>query len=270
MFIRMLRWTLSALLVMAFASEQVQADTMRTILERGKIVVGVKADYKPWGFRDPDGNVIGMEIDMAQDIADRLGVDLETVVVVGSNRMEFLAQGKIDLIIATMTDNPKRRTVVGMIEPNYYSSGANILLPESSGIKKWSDIKGKKLCSIQGAYYNKPLQQTHAPEIVAFKGVPEATKDLRAGNCLGFIYDSSWIESNLASGKWEGYAMPLGTELDAPWAIAVPLDEVDGAFGRFISGVIYQWAKDGKLLEIEKKWGVNASTYLLNLQKQLN
>ncbi len=60
------------------------------VMERGKIVVGVKADYKPWGFRDTDGNLVGMEIDMAQDVADALGVELELVPVQSSNRMQFL------------------------------------------------------------------------------------------------------------------------------------------------------------------------------------
>ena len=42
-------------------------DRFKQVLERGKLVVGVKADYKPWGFRDPSGAIIGMEADMAQD-----------------------------------------------------------------------------------------------------------------------------------------------------------------------------------------------------------
>ncbi len=262
---------LVALTFMAFASAQVQAaETMRTIFERGKIVIGVKADYKPWGFRDPSGAVIGMEIDMAQDVADKLGVKLEKVVVVGSNRMEFLTQGKIDLIIATMGDNPKRRKVVGMIEPNYYAGGANIISAKSAGFKNWSDIKGKKICGIQGAYYNKRAQQMYAPELMAFKGVTEVTKDLRAGNCQGFIYDSTWIESKLASGEWDGFEMALPTEDFSLWAVGVRLDDLEGAFGRFMSGIVYQWLRSGKLLEIEKKWGVKASDYLVKQQKELN
>ena len=59
----------------------------KKVLDRGKVVIGVKADYKPWGFRDSDGNLVGMEIDMAQDVADALGVKLELVPVQSSNRM---------------------------------------------------------------------------------------------------------------------------------------------------------------------------------------
>ena len=63
------------------------------VMSRGKIVVGVKADYKPWGYRDTSGDIVGMEIDMAKDVAAKMGVDLELVAVQSSNRMQFLEQG---------------------------------------------------------------------------------------------------------------------------------------------------------------------------------
>ena len=78
-----------------------------------------KADYKPWGFRDSSGKLVGMEVDMAKDVAKALGVKLKLVPVQSSNRMQFLQQGKIDLMIATMSDRSDRRKLVGIAEPNY-------------------------------------------------------------------------------------------------------------------------------------------------------
>ena len=85
-------------------SAQCTNDTWNKVMKRGKLVVGAKADYKPWGFKDSSGKIIGMEADMAQAVADIMGVDLELVAVQSSNRMQFLEQGKIDLMIATMSD----------------------------------------------------------------------------------------------------------------------------------------------------------------------
>lgn len=55
-----------------------------------------------------------------------LGVKLELIPVLASDCMEFLKQGKIDLMIATMTDRPDRARMVFIVQPNYYSSGANV------------------------------------------------------------------------------------------------------------------------------------------------
>ena len=52
-------------------------DTIAKIKQRGVLVVGSKSDYKPFGFRDPSGAIVGMEPDMAQDVAKKLGVKLQ-------------------------------------------------------------------------------------------------------------------------------------------------------------------------------------------------
>src|SRR5437764_11226107 len=94
------------------------AQTLDKVKQRGVIVVGTKADYKPFGFRDTSGAIVGFEPDLARDVADRLGVKLEIEPVVSSNRMQFLQQGKIDLMIATMNDTAERRKTVGIIDPD--------------------------------------------------------------------------------------------------------------------------------------------------------
>ena len=85
-----------------------QVDTMASVKQKGKMVVGVKADYKPFGYTDPSGKIVGLEIDLANDVAKRLGVAIELVPVVAANRMEFLKQGRIDMMIATMAYRPDR------------------------------------------------------------------------------------------------------------------------------------------------------------------
>jgi polar amino acid transport system substrate-binding protein len=122
------RWLVAvavSALVMAGAA-LAQSDTLASVKQKGKIVVGVKADYKPFGYTDPSGKIVGLEVDLAQDVAKRLGVQLELVPVVAANRMEFLKQGRIDLMIATMAYKPDRAEVVGIPEPFYYAGAASV------------------------------------------------------------------------------------------------------------------------------------------------
>jgi len=244
-------------------------DTWNKVMERGKIVVGVKADYKPWGFRDSDGSVVGMEIDMAQDVADKMGVELEVVPVVSSNRMQFLEQGQIDLMIATMTDRPDRREIVGIVGPNYYTSGTNVMAPKALGFTAWEDLSGKPVCGIQGAFYNKIVEDRYGVEVVAFAGTAEAKQALRDKKCVAFVYDDSSIGSDIASGNWDEFEMPLPSEDDAPWGLAVPKAEEDCVFGNFMSGMQYNWHRDGTLMELEKKWGIKPTSYLQTMSEKM-
>ena len=131
------------------------ANVMDEVRERGTLVVGIRADYRPYGFLDSDGNNIGIEPELARDVAERLEVDIEFVPVVAANRMEFLQQGRIDLLIATMTDTEERRRVVNIVEPNYYSSGTNVLAPKAVGFTEWEDLRGRPICGIQPECFTK-------------------------------------------------------------------------------------------------------------------
>lgn len=243
------------------------ADVLDDIKAKGKLTVGVKADYKPYGFRDPSGAIIGIEPELAQDVADKLGVDLELVPVVSSNRMQFLAQGKVDLMIATMTDKPDRREVIYIIDPNYYSSGTNILAWKKVGFKTWDDLNGKPVCGIQGAFYNKQTEQNYGAKIVAFGGTAEILTALKQGSCLAFVYDDSFIVSKLGEEEWAAeFEMPLETIDDAPWGLAVQLGEE--GFATLMNEMIVGWHKSGRILDLETKFGVPNTPFAMQMNEK--
>ncbi|MFY0616959.1 transporter substrate-binding domain-containing protein [Shimia sp.] len=260
--------TAAALLATTASSvfAQCSNDTWNKIMDRGTIVVGVKADTKPWGYLNSDGSLIGMEADMAAQVAETLGVELELVGVQSSNRMQFLEQGKIDLMIATMSDRADRRDIVGVVQPNYYTSGTNIMAPKALGFTDWSQLKDKPVCGKQGAFYNKIIEERHGAEVIAFTGNAEAKQALRDKKCVAWVYDDSSIAADLASGEYGDYEMPLKTEDDNPWGLAVPKGEESCVFGKFMSGMQYGWLQSGELLELEKKWGIQQSQFLIDQQ----
>jgi polar amino acid transport system substrate-binding protein len=259
---------LAAIAALAFAALPAAAQTLDKIKQRGVLVVGSKADYKPFGFRDPSGAIIGFEPDMARDIADRLGVKLELEPVVSSNRMQFLQQGKIDLMIATMNDTAERRKIVGIVEPDYYASGVNVFAIKKAGLKSWEQLKDQKICAIQGAWYNKTVAEKYGADIVAFKGTTEAETALLQGSCVGWVYDDTFFVERLSDPKWAAYEMPLPSILEEPWGMAVRLEERDGPWGQFVSKTIADWHRTGKLIELEKKWSIPPSAFIKKMHEQ--
>ena len=244
------------------------ADVLEDIKKRGTLIVGVKPDYKPFGFRDPSGAIVGFEPDIGKEVADKLGVKLELEPVVSSNRMQFLQQGKIDLMIATMNDKPDRRQVVGIIDPLYYASGVNVLASRKAALKNWEQLKGQKVCGIQGAWYNKPVAEKYGADIVAFKGQAEAETALMQGNCIAWVYDDTAFAERLADAKWKDYEMPLETILEEPWGVAVKLEEREGPWGQFVAKALEDMHRSGRMIELEKKWNIPASAYLKKMNAE--
>ena len=183
--------------------------------------------------------------------------------------MQFLEQGKIDMMIATMSDRPDRRKIVGITQPNYYTSGTNIMSPKALGFTKWTDLKDKPVCGKQGAFYNKVVTERYGVKVIAFTGNAEAKQALRDKKCVAWVYDDSSIGSDLASGNFDEFEMPLNSEDDNPWGLAVPLAEKDCIFGHFMSGLTFNLHQSGKLIELEKKWGIKPTQYLVDQNAKL-
>lgn len=239
------------------------ADALDDIKAKGEMAFGVKADYKPFGFRDAGGEIKGFEIDIATAIAKALGVKPRFEAVQDATRLPFITQGRVDLVIATMNDTPERRRTVGIIEPFYYASGASLLAPKSAKLKSWEELKGKKVCGTQGSNWNKPIEEKFGVTVVAFRGIAEAETALKNGECLGFLYGNTSLAERLSDPvRWGDYEAPLPTLNESPWALAVKAEEKDKPLGQKISALLAGWHKDGTLLQWEKKWGLPPSPWL--------
>lgn len=242
-----------------------QAGTLDDIKKRGKIVIGVKADYPPYGFTDVTGQIAGLEIDLARYIALKLtGSEnrLELVPVVGANRIEFLRQGRIDLILATMSESPERGQVVDFSLP-YYSSGSLLLTRKDSGIKSWDDVRGKhKVCSIQGAFYNKAFMEMGL-NLMNFPGTAAIFKALQDGHCQAFATDDSFIISSgkLQDPAWTDFHLVGKPILAAPWGMGIRKGDTE--FKRAIDAIVVEWHRSGYILVSEGKWRIPSSEWAM-------
>ena len=122
-----------------------------------------------------------------------------------------------------------------------------------------------RVCGIEGAFYNQVVTDRYGARIVTFAGTDEAKEALRRRECIAFVFDDSAIASDIASGNWDDYEMPLHSEDIAPWGLAVPKGEETCVFGTFMKGMQYQWHLDGTLIRLEEKWGIKPSAYLTKL-----
>lgn len=120
---------------------------------KGKLTVGVKCDYPPFGYIDESSKNAGFEIDIAHQMAAYAFGDpnaLSLTCVTGSNRVSFLNSKRIDLIEATMNYTPERAQTIDFSSP-YFDSGVKLLVPKNSSISSFDQLAGKSVISISGA-----------------------------------------------------------------------------------------------------------------------
>jgi polar amino acid transport system substrate-binding protein len=252
-------------LTLLIATGPSQGATLTQIKSRNTLVVGVKTDYPPFGQLSSKGQMQGLEHDMAEDLAKRLGVVLKKVSVTGANRLQKLEEGTVDILIATLGDTAERRKLATLVEPGYYESGATLIVDPFSTIKSWTDLQGKTICISQGGYFNGPMAQQYLFTPLTFNTPSEAKLALRESRCSGYLYDNIAAWTELKKPEWSGYQMPLVAEKTVTWAIALPITESESALEVLISDTIIDWHRQGFILALEKKWQLPASSYVANM-----
>lgn len=260
--------TVALLAMTLLASPFSHANSLNDIKARGKLIAGVKKDVPLWGYQDPrSGEISGMEVDLAQSLADRIGVKLEVVGLRSVERIDAIQSGRVDVLIATLSDTPERREQLTVVMPHYYSSGVNLLARKEENFREWMQLKNRKICGRRGSFYNRPVTVKYGADIVAFHSLDWATQAVRDGRCSALIYDDTAIAALLLKPEWSSsFEMPMTTIFATPWAIAIAKTEAGGPLDKMISSAIITWHREEHLIRIEQKWKIPATAFLRNMR----
>jgi polar amino acid transport system substrate-binding protein len=241
------------------------SERLTQIKRRGTLLVGVKTDYPPFGMISGNGVPQGFEHDLAQDIATRLGVTLTKVAVSSANRLQKLEEGAIDVVIATQGDTAERRKIATQIEPNYYASGATLLVLPESQLRDWPDVRGQRVCATQGSYFNRQMSSRYLLNLQIYNNARDAKLAVRDKRCIGFLYDNTALESDIKQPEWAGYKIPFPVSIPTPWAIAIGRNESGTEFAALLSDIVADWHRSGFLIERERAWNLRPSKFLQDM-----
>jgi polar amino acid transport system substrate-binding protein len=171
-----------------------QADDLQRILSAGSIKVGVCLSAEPAGFRDGEGMPRGYDVDVANQLADALGVDLELVEVTGATRMPQLLSGMIDVIACNITATTERAREIDFSFP-YLRTGIKLLVQRGSSIRSFEDIGDRRLIVGRGTT-GEIMGRQRAPEAqLTFVESPgDATLLMRQGQADAYIEDSLTVD----------------------------------------------------------------------------
>lgn len=245
------------LILSGCGKKEVVQDDLSKIFERGKLVVGVRDDTAPFGFRDEKGNLIGYDIDLSREIAKGILGDeskVEFVPVTASNRIMKLSSGEVDILVATMSVTNQRLQILNFSAP-YYVAGQAILVNTASKCTSLRDFRGKKLIIVFGSTSENNLR-SNVPEIevIGFKTYPDAYKALKAGKAEGIVSDDTILMGYALKDK-SVKLLPKRYSKE-PYAVALRKESDSKRLLSSVDYVIENLQNSGKLFRMQEKWGL--------------
>ena len=126
-----------------------KGDNDLNLVEDGKLIMSTNAAFPPYESTDDAGNFIGIDIEVAQAIADKLGLELVIDNMEFTAALEAAQKGKADMVMAGVTVTPDRELVMEF--SNSYATGIQVVIvPEDSAIASIDDLEGKKIGTQMG------------------------------------------------------------------------------------------------------------------------
>lgn len=137
--------TTTLLLVACGTSDAQKGENLLEEIEvENKLVVGIEGAYPPFNFFDSDDNLIGFDVDIANEIGDRMGVEVEFKPTPWDTIIGGLEAKKFDVIISSVAPTEERKAKVDFTD-SYYTTGVQIFTEEGSDIKRKEDLEGKEV-----------------------------------------------------------------------------------------------------------------------------
>ena len=224
------------------------------IKQRDRLVVGVDQNAFLLSYRDPaTGDLSGFEIDIARAIADAIFGEpghIEFRAITTADRIPVLQQGKVDIVIRTMTMTCERWQLVSF-SAEYLATRQRLLVRAGSGIKTFADLGGRKVCATRGSTSIRTIvrQPSHPIPVTT-----ESTLDCLVLLQQGQVDAVSTIDVLLAAlATQDPKTRVVGpAESDEPAGVGVAQTEPE--LVRFVNSVLERYKADGRWTRSYQRW----------------
>ncbi|WP_132245343.1 amino acid ABC transporter substrate-binding protein [Marinisporobacter balticus] len=229
--------------------------SLQEIKEKGKLVLGLDDSFPPMGFRDEKGEIVGFDIDLAKEVAKRMGVELELKPVEWDGVILSLKNKDIDVIWNGLSITEDRKKEIGFSKV-YLENKQVIIVNANSELETKKDLAGEiiavQLGSSGEAALNADIETVNgAKEVRKFSNYTEALLDLKAERVDAVVIDEV-VGRYYISKKPGAYKVAKEDFGKEGYGVGVRKEEV--AFIEEVDKILDEMKKDGTATEISEKW----------------
>jgi polar amino acid transport system substrate-binding protein len=237
----------------ALGANAAAADKLDDVKARGHLVVGVSESSPPFSYRDGENRVVGYDIDLAASVAKRLGVSMQKISIINSERIPSLQQDKVDLVAMGMTRADNRKRDIGF-SLAYLNSPHKVLVRQDTGITGVKQMAGRKLALVRSASVDAELKAAVPTlQIVLLDDYGACFAALKEKRVDGFLADEILLLSFARkSGAAQDYTFILDYDLPRTAGFGIKKDEP--RFAEFVDRTLLELEASGEAARIFDAW----------------
>jgi len=235
------------------------ANELEAVQQAGKIVVGTSADYPPFEFVDESGEIVGFDIDLANEIGQRMGLEVEIVDMPFDSLIAAVQEGKIDISIAAFNYTEERDKSVDFTDPYYYAEDGFLVAEDFAGeITKPEDAANYRVGVQTGATADSWVTENLVDaglmaeeNVFRYERMDQAALDVKNGRIDILITD--YIPAQALAEEVGGLKVIYHAEVSTgPVNIITP--EGSTELTEALNNVIAEMLEDGFIDQLSTKW----------------
>ncbi|HIT72085.1 MAG TPA: amino acid ABC transporter substrate-binding protein [Candidatus Fimicola cottocaccae] len=225
-------------------------------LDYDKIIVGLDDTFAPMGFRDENGELTGVDVELANAVSEELGIPFEFQPIDWSMKETELNNGTVDLLWNGYTITDERKEVVSFTDP-YLENRQIVVTMADSDINSIADLAGKTVAaqdmsSAVDAIEGKPEVKDTFAELVTFETNDQCLRDLEAGRSDAVVADEVLVKYYISQKGAEKYKILDEDFGEEEYGIGARKD--DTALVEAINGAMDALKENGTTKAIGEKW----------------
>jgi len=244
-------------------------NSLQIILDKGKFVMGLDDSFPPMGYRNEANEIVGYDVDLAGEVAARMGVELVLQPIVWAAKEQELNTGEIDCIWNGFTINDDRKKNV-QFTPAYVRNAQVVLVKGNSPVLTLADLTGKTVGTQEGsssvdAIDENPDFKASLKEVIGYPDFLMALMDLDVGGIDAVVIDLIVALDNMARyGKnFRILEEDLGDE-----EMGIGFRLKDKALADKVWETLLDMVEDGTVAGITAKWmGADTVTPLMEYSR---
>lgn len=236
------------------ASVFAQDKSLQKVKDAKKLVLGLDDTFAPMGFRDKSGDIVGFDIDLAKEVAKRMGVELVIKPVDWSSAILSLNKGDIDVLWNGVTINENRQKQINFSKP-YLKNRLVVVVLKGSPIKTKDDLKGK-IVGVQVGSNDEALQKDpvskNTKDIRKYDVNVNAFLDLQAKRIDAVVVDEVAAQYYITDKKVNFIVLKDSALTDEMYGVGFRKKDI--SLQKEVDRILDEMRKDGTAAKISKKW----------------
>lgn len=247
---------LLSLVLLMTAAALAEDGSLDAIKNKGTLVVGLDASFPPMGFTNDDGELVGYDLSLAEEVCKRLGVELVKQPIDWAAKDMELNTGSIDCIWNGMTVTEERQEIYS-VSMNYLQNAQVVVVLEDSEVNTLADLAGKTIAlqagssAAEAVAANTELLESLAGAPIEFADYAMALMDLDNKGVDAVVMDVIVANYYITT---KGAAYRVLEEQLAPEYYAIGFRKADVALTDAVNALLKEMAADGTIAKISTEW----------------